>query len=516
MTVTTVRPNADLVLGDWDYVGAASMHAATSDNSDATYVEKLTAIPASPDAGEVACASLATSGAGVHLARGRFRGIATSGERTATIGFYASGSATYSPGIIIPLSAVVGTTVVDGATAWAVPTGVSASAATVYAKVALATINSTALRFRELYVDWDLRARPTFTPDVQDGLGVSKAGGTITNTSTARLVFGTINNDSLVARTWQVTIEDTGTATIVYTASGTGTPPASITSDALPNGSYEAHFQSSSTIQTNTQWDSLVYDVVFDVDFTPPDPPAGVTADLDCVDAPSVGISWEDPESGTEWDTPEDVIAEVRRTDCEGTELIAVVEHGITGTWCDRFMALSRPSDCDESPGCDDTQTLYEVRYWGMLGGAVVSTEWTAATAIEVPNASPGSDWIRGPVSGDMAICPDISWPRTRPFASLQPIGGGRPVVNSGSPGGRDYQLVIATASHQALLDLEDILANTMVHYTPADPLQSPGWFAPSTESVERPKVNAVHVTTVTLVQVDAEPIVTASEILEA
>lgn len=106
-----------------------------------------------------------------------------------------------------------------------------------------------------------------------------------------------------------------------------------------------------------------------------PTPPQNVTA---TVVGTTVEVCWESP--GTVgWDDPEEVWAEVQRTDCAGvTERVASIPGGLTGCWVDRFAPWSRmgASCTDPDHICELT---YEVRYIGVVTAAV--TERTLVPA---------------------------------------------------------------------------------------------------------------------------------------
>lgn len=112
-------------------------------------------------------------------------------------------------------------------------------------------------------------------------------------------------------------------------------------------------------------------------------------------------------------------------------------------------------------------------------------------------NPTPGMDWLAGVDSGDLAVCTTKTWARNRPADRHVPITGGPPTVRTGAPSGRDFTVTITTTTLDELHALEEVLAQDLVWYRPADlPAQ---WCAPVTESVQVVQVGRVRQTTVTL-----------------
>lgn len=231
---------------------------------------------------------------------------------------------------------------------------------TITPRIRLLYSSGVPIRIYELYLDIDSRHRPEFTPDVLDGAGVSRAGGTVTDTRTPTLVFGGVSYDGLPALDWQVEIAG------LFSESGSGVPPDTLQTSPLPNGSYTAVFTVRSTVRGSDAFEH-VETVNFDVDFqvaTPP-PPANVTAVH--VDG-AVLVSWENP-GGQPWDN-DFAVAEVVRTDCFGEHRIAVIPDALTGSYLDRTAPVRDALKlCGHDGACDIT---YHVRYWGTVSDTIV------------------------------------------------------------------------------------------------------------------------------------------------
>lgn len=511
VTVLTSRPAAT-VSNNWTIVDTTA-HGATSDDSDATRLDGEIVGP-NPDQAVLGGDTLALPADHEwHRARVRLRGagavdgpsreetrVQLLGDRTDVSGDDVSQEFTFVE-------------IATKASSWELlPTpGAVGSAPVEFTLTAASTHTAEAY---EIYYDREARNKPTFTPDVEDGAGSSVAGGTITDTNQARLVFGSIAYDGLVARSWTVEVEDSGGA-IVFSDSGSGTPPPEIVTDPLADDTYTARFQAFSTIRVDDAFGSDVESVTFAVSFAPPNAPECTVTPT--ADPPSIEACWTDPTSpgfspgDTEWDDESEVVSEVRRTDCNGTEVIYVA---LTYEDChvDRFMGLSfAGSFCGE----DDhvCQVCYEVRWWGRVDGIIVTTEWSAQCCVaSIDNPEPGCDWLRGASSGDICVCTDRSYERTRPFGSFQPIGGGLPTVVTGTPGGRNYTLSFPVESEADLELVEAILDQPLNYFQPDD--QRDLWMAPNPESVNVTKIKRLRVVQASFVEVEPNPLADPSSLV--
>ena len=232
------------------------------------------------------------------------------------------------------------------------------------------------LRTAECYVDIDCRFRPDFSPEVQDNAGTDQSGGTVSDTNQPVLFFGAVSYDGLPALNWEVTVRSglAGGPT-VFTQSGSGTPPSSVGPDAgLSDGDYNATFIARSTIRGADPFEySEVLTFTIENIVPPPSPPL-VTV------TPEYGgyrVSWTFP-GGQTWDD-DYVVAEVWRDDCTGSQRIAVVPDGLSGSYLDLAIPQLDPQpgpDCElSSVACDIT---YRVRYQGYV-----------STTVELPDTIP-------------------------------------------------------------------------------------------------------------------------------
>lgn len=497
-TVTTVRP-ASTTTNNWIIVDTTA-HGAVSDDSDATYLENDDVNPA----GSVAAFPITEPSAPVdnelHRFRTRARLAATGGSVLFRLRRLSSPAQDSQSSRVAPGAA----TTFNGP--WVRPADGVTEPYTWTGEGTDDPFDPQDPRLVEAYADFEFRNKPTFTPDVEDGGGSSVAGGILNDTNQARLVFGPIDRDGLTARSWTVEVE--GTSGVVFTDSGSGTPPSEIITTPLDNDSYTARFQAFTTIRQNDAFASDVETVTFTVDFTPPNAPE---CDMTpTADPPSIEVCWTDPTSpgfspgDTEWDDEAEVVSEVRRTDCNGTETIFAA---LTYEDChvDRFMSLSTQGVfCGED---DHTcQVCYQVRWRGRVDGIIVVTEWSEECCVaSLPNPEPGCDWLRGAASGDVCICPDRTYERSRPFGAFQPIGGGLPTVVTGVPGGRNYTLSFPVEDEDELVLVESILDQPLNYFQPDD--QRDLWMAPNPESVTVTKVQRIRLVDASFVEVEPEPI---------
>lgn len=401
MQIDTIRPLSVRKVGGATVVPSGTVASVTSDDSDATYVNYLAAT--SPNNWSVRMGPhTAPAGYQRHLVRGRVRartdvgtlnddidlGVGTSdyvrfGTITATAvmtelttawfpDFAETGGGAYDPGPI--------TTFNMGAGYPSAPSG-----------------GVTEIRIAELYMDIDCRQQPQYSAQVRDAAGVNQAGGTVTDTSSPTLWFGTPAYDGLAANTWAVTVS--GPGGIVYTGSGTGTPPESlVVAPPLADGAYTATFMVASTIRSSDVFpnDQVLSFTVNNI-VPPPSPPLLTVVR----EGEGYRLTWEDP-GGQTWDD-DYVITEVWRDDCSGSWRIAAVLDGLNGSYLDQnipqldgLVAPDSDGICVTHAGaCDIT---YRVRYWGYVSTTVtLPTTVPVALVIAWPGANGAipSGWIR-------------------------------------------------------------------------------------------------------------------------
>lgn len=375
---------------------------------------------------------------------------------------------------------------------------------------------------RELWVDVDWRAQPSFTPVIRDGLGAPVVAP-IDNTLTPTFQFDSPTWDGLPARWWRLavyTAAETGapgfdpfvTAT-QWSASGAGTPPSSVTVGALDNNeSYVAYWQTASTITPNLdrEFPSLQLSEAFSVAVPAPNPPQSVTVTVN-PNEPTADVCWTGPAGGGSSTFTGDVVVEIQRSDCGGDwHTVHTEQEPSAGAGCWTDTAIPVPTvghvGCDTgSPGeCDHR---WRVRWWGLVDlddtDLLLVTDWATSAATDV--AGVGGGWLSDGVTV-VPVCVSEGWTRTRASARYDRVSGGLPTVITARPGGRDWQLEIATTSYTDALAVEALLESQLVWFQPDIPGLVGSWVTPVSEAVTVPRIGGVMVTSVSTIAVEGEP----------
>lgn len=540
--IDTVRPFSTLSGGGWSIDPSGTVHGVLSDDNNTTFI--LQPAGASSPV-QVRCGPHSlTAGYRRHRARLRIRASAdgSGGSVTAQVRFLSTSGVLSAVGSGQAFGILGDDTWRDYTMAWrssaAMPTTGTLPPAgnepTLLGQITMGQFSSPGgVAVAEMWLDVDTRHAPTFTPEVIDGGGTVRTNSTVTDTVVPRFVYGPIDYDGLPARNWQMfvyTLAQTLTSGFaafspVWTAQaiarreGAGLPPIEI-GIPLPNDDYVAYMAVRSNVGAAAEAFPSIGTVAFELAAIPPEPPADVTATVD-EDRAAVDVCWEfggspgspgSPGDPTDWSDSSLIVAEVQRSTCDGEwETIQNLDRSPDGCWRDRFMPLLNESreDChDTSPGSPgECMVQYRVRYWGLVTTFVMATDWTYSDPVQVANPSPGNDWLRHPVDGDldMPICVTRSYTRIRPFSATQPIGGGLPTVVTGAPGGRDYTLAISVRTVAEQAQLEQLLAAPLVFYQPVRDADT--WQAPNTKSIQVVKVRDIRSTQVAMVAVNPQPI---------
>jgi hypothetical protein len=149
---------------------------------------------------------------------------------------------------------------------------------------------------------------------------------------------------------------------------------------------------------------------------------------------------------------------------------------------------------------------FYRARYWGLVEGIVVASDWAFSTAVMVTNPTPGNSWVHGVTEGDLSVCEAANYGTFRPFGVFQAVEGGIPTVITGDPSGRNYNLAFQLDTEADLVALEDVLAQALFFYQ--HPSAADLWLAPNQTSVEVTKILQRRILSVDTIAVNPQPFV--------
>lgn len=415
--IDVLRPVSVRKTGTATAIPSGTLAAVTSDNSDATYIRftgpslgsgrwSLRVEPHTLDAGYQR-----------HQIRGRTRWRTDVGTASDDIdvGRGSSDFITYS----IP---DLTDTITEQSTGWTQDTrfGLATTGALSDLNIGGGYFRNAAggvteLRTMECYIDVDCRLEPQYTAEIRDNAGIDQSGGTITDTTQPDLYFGVASYDGLPALDWSVTV--TSGSTTVFTESGSGAPPESVPiTISLPDATYTTTFSVRSTIRGVDPF-ANVETLTFTIQNTvpPPSPPLVEVVEQDG----GYLVSWTNP-GGQVWDD-DYAVAELWRDDCTGSQRIATVPDGLSGSYLDLAIPqLDTRPDCEpSSPSCNVT---YRVRYWGYT-----------STTVTIPDTIPAGLILAWP--GTVGSLP-AGWNRVTELDGRFPRGAtgtGAPTTNGGA-----------------------------------------------------------------------------------
>lgn len=427
-TVTTLRPSATSSSTGWNVTGAATPHAATSDDSDASYVTWSgtgTALVMqtpldSPPAGERR-----------HQVRIRLRG--EDGDvwwavrlQVGALTAGASAQLTASPATAIG--------------SWGF--GAPPDAGTILA--AHIEGQSTGVRVTEIYLDVDSREAPTFTPQVLDGSGASVTD--VTDTATPMLHANAVDTDDLNLRQYRYWV--TQGATIVWDTGIVSGPATDTMTSPLANGSYTAHMMIWTTLGASTEYASDEETLSFDVSV------GEVAIPVDPVVTQTEGTPfWEIEVCAPDVLDFDDAVGyvEIERVDCAESEdptPVMIARLGPLATdECASFTDYSFPrtglgGSCTVDP--ESCCSYYRVRTIGRIDGSIVISAWSDVTDSGIPRGLifmwPGTD-ASIPAGWDRVTELDGIYPKGIATASTQPGATGGSVSHSHTLGGHTHNL---------------------------------------------------------------------------
>lgn len=357
--IDTLRPTALIAGAGWTAVPSGTLPGVTSDNSDSTYA----LWNPSPGSGGPLVLSVGVhnvpTGHQRHLTRVRARGQ--------------SGNAYWSVRLPnLAQTALSGTTfagspaTINGS--WGA--GLNPTAAQQYAVNVVGQTNT--LRIIELYVDIDSREPPEFIPQILDGTGTPNV--TINDTSTPTVRTSALALDGLSQRQYRYWV--TSGATIVWdTGVVSGAFVAREITPGLENGTYELHMQIWTTLGTDTAYASEIETLEFTISVT--DVPEIETVTVTSVpDSPFFRVEACAPFDTEPFDPDTTLYADIRRTDCVSTQIIARVP------LTDAVLNPTTTFNPTSAGRFGTVQTFvvpetgrYRIEAWGAQGGGAETSE---------------------------------------------------------------------------------------------------------------------------------------------
>jgi hypothetical protein len=203
MPIQTVRPNATVRAGTLTATGAASRHAALSDDSDSSYVGGSTSHHEAGNASRTVVAWAPPSipaGAKVSACRVRVRAVhATSAGGGVGVRLEQESPAAFGTLDIYSLPSSITTFV--GPWRSAAPSGVEWTAALVGAVHAGITSSSSNMRAHELYLDVDYNERPEVAPSIGEA-----TAGVVSGTTRPRVDLGYADPEGDVQAAYEVAV----------------------------------------------------------------------------------------------------------------------------------------------------------------------------------------------------------------------------------------------------------------------------------------------------------------------
>lgn len=430
--VDVLRPLSVRKAGAGVAVPSGTLASVTSDNSDSTYIQFPTASAGNnwnlrveshtPDPGYQR-----------HAIRGRIRIRTDAGTASEDIDVGRGTSNFINYGTVS-----VTDTMAEKSTAWFQNAAYGLNTAGALSDLNIGggwtsvNVGATETRTAECYIDVDCRLKPQFDPEIQDSAGVDRTGGTVTDTTAPTLFIGGVDYDGLPPLGWAVAVYDASNVQVFRTSSN-GIPPTEVPlTVSLDDGAYTANFYVSSTIRGADEFGAL-QTLAFSVQnvVPPPSPPLVTVTE----DSGGYLVSWQDP-GGQAWDNGY-VVAEVWRTDCNGTARIATVPDGLNGSYLDLAIPQLDPQpvpgvDCEESSSaCDVT---YQVRYFGYV-----------STTVELPDTIP-ADLILGWPSTAASI--PSGWSRVTALDGVFPRGASGSGVPSATGGSLTHSHTTPSHTH--------------------------------------------------------------------
>lgn len=465
MTVTIVRPNGTVSGGaNYTETGAASLHAATNDDSDASYIRKTAGVSGTASVILNFGTTTITSAQIVRRVRirGRVQTTTTDGKLNLQLGTRANGVNYFASALAV--RGVQATGEVVGPWFTVAPDGKS------WNQTRIDDLRCQVTEYRdstdrgyvyELYIDVDKATKPTLT--------VSNPTGTITTTSKPEVLWTYSDTDGDAQSYYEVKIFpssaytsgsfDPTTATPIWTSGQVGSISNSVTvGDYLTDGTYRAYVRVAKTINAAPFWSDWAYSN-FVIDLAPPT-------------TPTVTTSWTEAQNRTYITVTG---ASAVGYDSQTYQLQRSDDAGLT--WTDVRDGAELVPDGSFIANIYDYEATrsntaaYRARSIAIVGNDVVASAWSTSATVAITND--GKWWFKAvnqPTLNASAVkvITGLDEEQTEDLGVFRPIGRSKAVVIAGSLYGKDgtYRIVTlsnaewtsvyAIVSHQDILLVQD------------------------------------------------------------
>lgn len=452
MAVTVVRPDStNSGASNFTVTGAATLHAATNDNSDSTFVRKTGTGTKSAIVGFGTTALGASQTVSRVRVRARVQGPTSATKLNLQLGTRVDGVNYFSSALAV--RGVVATGEVVGPWYAASPDGGSWDQARIdNLRCQITDYKDSGDRgfVYELYIDVDIANQATVT--------VSAPTGTVTTTSKPDVSWSVTDPDGDIATSYQVKVISSAT----YTAAGfdpstsaaswdsgqvTGTDVSASVGDFLLNGTYRAYVRVAKDVNGVPFWSGWAFSQ-FTISLSPPTVPTLSLTYTAGENKTAITVTGAAPTGFTSQ------TFEVQRTSNAGT------------TWSQvRYATALIPNGSYVATVTDNEPPRgatvgYRVRAIGLSGANVQASAWSATSNVTTVN---DGTWVfktlepTAQVATDVAVQPDDAWEEPEQIGIFRPIGRTYPVVVAGAleADSGSYRIVAAsTAAYTALAPL--------------------------------------------------------------
>lgn len=440
MTVSTVRPNGTPSGGgSFTVTGAATAHAALSDNSDTSYIRKSATGTASIILGNGTITLTSDQAVRQVRVRGRVEATETDSKGNLYLGVRTDGVNYFTSAV--PIRGVTAKGEVAGPWYAVAPDGGAWTQEKINeVRTQFTDYRDAAQRVYvyETYVDVDVATRPTTT--------VTAPTGSVTTTSRPEISWTYADTESEAQTYYRAAVFDDATYTSgafdpetsagewdsgVITSEDTSTTVGAL----LVDGTYRVYVKTAKTLNGSPFWSEWAFSG-FTVSLTPP--PTPTVAATYASGGVVVTVTGGAP-TGFASQT-----FEVQRS-VDGGVTWAAVRDGDALTPSGAYIATV--TDYEAPRG---VTARYRARAVGVDGSDEVASDWSTDATVSVPND--GAWWLK--VIGASAlnvsaarVTDGVSEEQGGQVAVFQPIGRARSVVVEGALGGRDGSYRIFTSS---------------------------------------------------------------------